>query len=105
MKENDIKKVVAGTVDILLHKGLIKYSDAIIYERMGERLKGHYKKPDMLISQALEQMKNDRYFEILAMYYKDNMTLEGIAEELGVDISTVVRNKKSLCIKLFELAQ
>lgn len=103
MTENNIKAVVKETVNELLSQDMLKYSDLIIYERMSDRLREHYKTPETSIDQALDQLKYHPYYEVLQMYYGDNMTLEEIAEDYDVDISTIVRNKKSLCIKIFNL--
>lgn len=103
MTQNEIKTVVSETVNELLAQSMIKYSDVVIYEKMSDKLREHYIKPDPDVTQALSQMKDMAYYEILEMYYKHNWTLESIAEDLGVDISTITRNKKSLCIKLFNL--
>lgn len=104
MNDTDVKTVVAETLDQLLHGKMIKYNDLVVYERMSEKLRAHYNSADPLISCALEQLTAHPYFKILEMYYRDNMTLEEIAESYYCDVSTIVRNKKYLCIKVFELA-
>mgnify|MGYP003465036329 CR=1 FL=1 len=50
---------------------------------------------------ALEVFRNDMYIDIINLYYRDGETIERIAEELDVDISTVTRNKKRLCLSLY----
>lgn len=103
MTDEHIKTVVNETIDQLLGNSMIKYSDLVIYDRMSERLREHYKEPKPLISHALNELIEHPYYDVLEMYYKKNMTLEAIAEEYDVDISTIVRNKKALCIKIFKL--
>lgn len=104
MNDAEVKSVVAETLDQLLHGKMIKYNDLVVYERMSEKLRAHYKCADPLIDCALEQLRSHTYYGVLEMYYRDNMTLEEIAEHYYCDVSTIVRNKKYLCIKVFELA-
>lgn len=103
MTESEVKQIVTDTVNVLLGGNMIKYSDVIIYERMGDRLREHYKKPDPLISEGLKKLEDHPYYDVLELYYRNNLTLEVLAEEFDVDISTIVRNKKYLCVKLFKL--
>lgn len=49
-----------------------------------------------LIDAALDKVKMDPYFKIIEMKYFQEMTREDIAYELGVDVSTVTRNKNRL---------
>jgi DNA-directed RNA polymerase specialized sigma subunit len=36
------------------------------------------------------------------MYYEDGETIENIADMMKIDVSTVVRNKKKLCLKIYD---
>lgn len=49
-----------------------------------------------VIDNALMKISKDPYFEIIRMKYFDEMTREDIACDLGVDVSTVTRNKNRL---------
>ena len=104
MQKTEVKEVVSETLNQLLKGNMIKYSDLIICDQIGERLKIHYKEYDESLAVALEQLKSHPYYGVLEMYYRDNMTLEQISETYYCDLSTIQRNKKHLCIKLFELA-
>lgn len=46
MTDENIKSVVKETVNELLGNSMIKYSELIIYEQIGERLREYYKEPD-----------------------------------------------------------
>ena len=82
---------------------MFKYNDLIVYEQIGERLRQHYRECDVIIQKAIDQLTDDRYIDVLEFYYKNEYTLEYIAEIFDVDVSTIVRNKKNLCLKIFEL--
>lgn len=106
MTETEIKKIVNVTVNQLLKDNMLKYSDSVIYDKMSESLREYYVKGDNeLLKLALDVVSTDPYYELLEMYYRDNITLEQIADVKYLDISTVVRNKKRLCIKLFEIME
>ena len=103
MTNNDIKSVVKETLDQLLSGNMLKYNDMIILDQMGEILKAHYNKPDPEITQALESIKNDYYYGVLEGYYREGLTLERLSEKYNADISTIMRNKKRLCIQIYKL--
>lgn len=105
MTSDEVKEVVKTTINELLKERMIKYNDNIIYDKMSEMLRAYYNKPYESMTLALSQLVADPYYELLEMYYRDNLTLEQIAECKYLDISTVVRNKKRLCIKLFEVLE
>lgn len=52
------------------------------------------------IDAAIERLKGDKFFNIIAMKYFEGMTHEEIAEVFEVDPSTVCRNKNRLINKL-----
>ena len=56
------------------------------------------------VAKALKSIENDPYYKILPMYFGYGYTIEEIAEEYGVEVSTISRNKKRLSIKLYELS-
>lgn len=103
MTDIEIKKIVNYTVNELLKEKMFKYNDLIVYEQIGERLRQHYRECDVIIQKAIDQLTDDRYIDVLEFYYKNEYTLEYIAEIFDVDVSTIVRNKKNLCLKIFEL--
>ena len=58
-----------------------------------------------VLDDALDALRDDKYFEIIPLKYFEGKTYEEISEIMGVDISTVSRNKNRLInelkIKLF----
>lgn len=76
---------------------------SVIYADISELLTDYYKdgEKDAAMTYAIHARRFDPYYRIIPMYYRDNQTLEVIAATLEVDISTVVRNKKRLCIEIY----
>lgn len=48
------------------------------------------------INEALEYIRDDLYYPVIPMTYFDGRSREAVAEELGMDVSTITRNKKRL---------
>ena len=86
--------------------GLLKESNDIIYEDVSIILTNYYggnlgKEQAETVRKALEESRRNMYFEIIPQYYQQAKTIETIAEYFGVDVSTIVRNKKRLCIEIY----
>ena len=104
MTEENVKQIVKYTIEELLGKSMIKYSDLIIYEKMSDRLREYYKTgndPDL--AYALDRLKDHPHIQLIEDYYKYNYTLEAIASDYGVEVRTISRRKKNLCIKIYKL--
>lgn len=101
------KKDIAELVDIILtglkKNHLLKNPTNSIYDDVSHRLYEFYKngEVDPKIKAALQDFKDDLYFNILPLYYKNKYTIENIAEIIDVDVSTIVRNKKRLCLSIY----
>ena len=57
------------------------------------------------LSYALNQLSDDPYIDIIFLQYRDNRTLEWIAEYMDKDVRTILRNKKRLIIKIYDLME
>lgn len=107
MNEEEVKRIIELTVQKTIKEykrnGLIKDSDAAMYADASEILMSYYRagKTDAQITYAIQGQRFDPYYRIIPLYYGEGKTVEGIAEELGVDVSTVVRNKKRICLKIY----
>lgn len=74
-----------------------------IYNDVSELLKSYYEEGEKnaAIRYALQSQRFDPYARIIPLYYKENQTLDIIAHNMGVDVSTIVRNKKRLCMDIY----
>lgn len=103
LNEDAVKIIVKETINELRKNGYLKRSDDIAYSEISARLFEFFKQPesDPDIQRALARIKNDRYYQIITMYYRDRITIDWIAETFGCEISTITRNKRRLCLKIY----
>lgn len=107
MTDIDICKIIELTVkkSIAEYKksGILKDSENVAYNDVSAILSNYFGtgKKDTSITYAIKGLRFDPYARIIPMYFEERKTIETIAEELGVDISTVVRNKKRLCLAIY----
>lgn len=106
MTKEEIREVVKETVQEIKKQGLLNACDDANYREVSEILKKHYQtemsERDQSVEYALRSIQYDPYFRIIRMYYEDGETIENIAEIMKIDVSTVVRNKKKLCLKIYD---
>lgn len=107
MTDIEIKKYINLAIEQTIAEykkaGLIKSSDDATYKEASDILFGYYQqeKPAAEITYAIMCERFDPYFRVVEMYYRDGQTIESIAEKYGVDTSTIVRNKKRLCLAIY----
>ena len=105
--DKEIQRIIELTVEKTIAEfkksGLLKDSENVAYSDASAILSSYYKmdKKEASITYAIQGIRFDPYARIIPMYYEQGKTLETIAEELGVDVSTVVRNKKRLCLAIY----
>lgn len=101
--EKDIEKIFDICAKSMKKNHLMQKENDAIYNDMSDRLYNYYKsgEADKNIKAALKDFDDDIYINILPLYYKNKYTIENIAEILNVDVSTIVRNKKRLCLSLY----
>lgn len=104
MNDEDIVKVVNITVQELKKNSMLNDGKDIAYAEMSERLFRYYKcktGEDAQVYNALHEIRNDPYFRIIPLFYRDNITLEAISGMMYVGDSTIKRNKKRLVLKMY----
>lgn len=102
--ETIIERTVKRAVSELKSAGFIKKESELIYKESSKRLTRYFEgEDDPEIERVLEDLKRDFYFEIIPLFYGKELTIEAIARHFNVDASTVTRNKKRLCIEIYEM--
>lgn len=74
------------------------YGDETLETRISElkQISVKAKSQIRLVKSALKKIENDKYYDIIPMYYFEEKTIEEIAEECEWAVSTVSKHKKRL---------
>ena len=101
--KNYIDIAVQKTIKEYKKNGILKDNGAAAYADISEILSSYYKggKSEMSITYAIQGQRFDPYYRIIQMYFEAGKTIAEIAEELNVDTSTIVKNKKRLCLAIY----
>lgn len=104
LDETEVKRIVALTIYELQQRNILQGFEIAAYKEISNRLHSFFNLdvPDDDLQSALDKLKRDKYFHVLWMFYRDGYTVEEIAERLNVDVRTVSRNKKRLCLQIYE---
>lgn len=99
-----INLTIRKTLGEIKKSGLMRDSSNVLYAEATELLSNYYSagKSEASITYAIQSIRFDPYYRIIPLYFEKCYKLEAIAEELGVDISTIVRNKKRLCLEIYQ---
>lgn len=111
---DDIKQIINDTVNATVLKlkmaGLMKDDKKSAYQKTEELLKNYnaFKESDQPytkklvreIDMALEDIKDDLYYDIIIMSYFEGRSREYMAEYFDTTVTTVSRNKNRLINKL-----
>jgi hypothetical protein len=101
----EIREIVRITLEELINNKAVKldsYDSVLDY--VSQELTNFFndKKCDPKVSPALKLLSDDYYIDIIYLQYRDEKTIEWIAEYFERDESTILRNKKRLIYKLYE---
>ncbi len=107
MTPEQIREIVKMTLDELTQRKLIKSDYPLILSVVEKKLIAFFSNSvgGHGVGYVLNQLSDDPYIDIIFLHYRDGKTLEWVAEILGVDVSTVKRNKKRLVLKIYELLE
>ena len=98
---DNVKEVVKQTVDDLIRRGYLRKPEKQEVREIGTLLSQYYKgKENADVREVLNAIRDDPYFDIFPMYYRNGLTLEAIAERFRTEVSTISRNKKRLCLRV-----
>lgn len=102
-EREDIREIVREVIGELMAQGMLKDMASMAYAEASARIKAYYAKgqKDQRMRKAIRDSEGDRYFKIIPLYFYYGYTIEEIAESLEVETSTIVRNKKRLCLEIY----
>lgn len=101
-----ISCTIRETIAELKKTGFLRRDDKEAYKTIDKRLKAYFgakisgEEPDPDMTRALRSIVDDDYFPVIMYYYQEHMTIEAIAEAYNVEVSTITRNKKRLCLMI-----
>ena len=103
MDGNEVQKIVIATIAELRRQGLLKDKYDTVRKEVEPQIRSFFlNKNSENIRKFLIDYSDDMYIDIIYLHYRDNVTLERIAECMSKDVSTVKRNKKRLLTLLYE---
>ena len=107
MTPEEVREIVKMTIDELTQRNLIKYDYPLMLKTVETKIKDFFngKGDGNGVSYALKMLMNDKYIDIIFLQYRDGKTLEKIAEYMDVEVRTIMRNKKRIIIKIFEIME
>lgn len=115
MGKTDIQSIIDDTVNATVLKmkmaGLLKDDRRTAIEKLEELLRNypvfkniHDKEYTVKlvakVDEALSQIQDDPYYDIIRMFYFEGMTRENIALEYNTSVTTISRNKTRLLNQL-----
>ena len=106
-----IRFTVAETVKELKRHGF-QQNDRAACAKIGSQLKLYYSgklgtdtKIYSELTGALRDVQGEAYFKIIPYFYKDGYKLDKIAMLMNMDSATVWRNKKRICMRIYNLIE
>ena len=103
MDREEIQDIVRMTISELKKQGMLKDRYTVILKEIEPVIKRYFqKKNNKKMEYFLIQNSDDPYIDIIYLHYRDNATIERIADCMEKDISTIKRNKKRLIMSLYK---
>lgn len=102
MDKLEIQNIVKITITELRRQGLLKDEYNTILKELEPELKKYFNdKKDRVIECLLYKYADDPYIDVIYLHYRDNVTIERIADCMSKDVSTIKRNKKRLIMSMY----
>jgi hypothetical protein len=104
MTTEQIREIIKLTVEELINKKVVKLDNYdYILEYVSNKLDDYFNNTDDTnITKALKVLSDDYYIDIIYLQYRDEKTIEWIAEYFNKDTRTILRNKKRLIYRIYE---
>lgn len=95
-------KTKSNTLILNEKEGTYVYGDETLETRISElkQIIIKTKSQIRLVKKALDKIKDDKYYDIIPLYYFEGKTFEAVAEECGWATGTVSKHHKELMNKL-----
>lgn len=105
MRVEEIREIVKMTIEELLNDNALTDPFPRIKQIVEHKLRLFFNtnKDGTNIGYVLNQLSDDEYIDIIFLYYRDNKTLNFIAEYFDRDITTISRNKKRLILSIYTI--
>ena len=104
MNTEQIREIVKITIEELINKKEVKLDNYdYVLEYTSRQLTEYFDNKNNKIIEALKLISDDHYVDIIYLQYRDKKTIEWIAEYFNKDTSTILRNKKRLIYKIYEV--
>ena len=106
MTESEVKRIVLIALKELYKAELLQNAESAAYKEISDRLYRYFSgADDSELLTVMRTLFQDKYFFVIPSHYRDGKTLEEIAEEMDVDIRTISRHKKRICLEIFKRLQ
>ena len=108
MTKEQIRSVVRETVAEMLRTGVLaKYDSSAAYTEAVRRIKDFYAngETDTEVAKALKCTDGDPYAAMIPLYFCYGYTNERLAEYYNVEVSTIYRQKRRLCLMVYDAMQ
>lgn len=100
LEAEGISRPTAHSNSLVLNEreGTYVYGDETLETRISElkQISVKTKSQIRLVNNALKKIENDKYYEIIPLYYFENMTIEEVAEEMEYSVGAISKHKKRL---------
>lgn len=104
MRVEEIREVVKITIEELLDANALSDPFPRIKQIVEHELSLFFNSSSRSkIGSILNQLSDDEYIDIIFLYYRDNKTLDFIAEYFDRDVTTISRNKKRLILSIYTM--
>ena len=107
MDKDEIREIVRETIRELQQIGILKSQTEFAFAEATAILNAYYAdgETDPVITKALKDIESDTYYKTIPLFFDYGYTLEQIAEVFDVDVTTISRNKKRLCLAIYNSIQ
>ena len=104
MRTEEIREIIRLTIEELIDRKVVKLDNYdYVLDFTSTRLNKYFNDTDdTKISKALKLLSDDYYIDIIYLQYRDDKTIEWIAEYFNKDTRTILRNKKRLIYRIYE---